>query len=125
MNIIEKIKQLDQAATPGPWHCLDVAGNPWLGIADYYDSAAVFGGINEADKLSDEQTMRNGKAAASYRNLAPKAAELLERAKDLFHLRIEQCPCCDGLSESDCFRGGGCGCTLERELLREIEAEIG
>lgn len=76
--LVERVRELDKAATKGPWFSVNVAGNPVLCTGENYTDCAVLGGLNDGD-CDEQQAKRNGELAALYRTAAPVLADEVER----------------------------------------------
>lgn len=79
--LVERVRELDKAATKGPWFSVNVAGNPVLCTGENYTDCAVLGGLNDGD-CDEQQAKRNGELAALYRTAAPVLADEVERLSD-------------------------------------------
>jgi len=82
---IARLRELHSKATPGPWFCVNVAGNAVLAFQEpTYDAMSVLGGINDSDTLTDDECLLNGTMVAETRNALPA---LLDAAEENAKLR--------------------------------------
>ena len=75
-ELIARVRKLDAAAAPGPWVVVAEATGP----EGYTYLAQVVCGKEYEYTIADEMADADANLAAEYRTLAPKLADMLERA---------------------------------------------
>ena len=111
-ELIARVRELDAKATPGPWDAEGSGGIHMDGTRDYYTIETI-----EVRHLNQFARSKNGEANANlvahYRTLAPKLADMLERAMEELEcvrvsssFRIRQ-DAADAIDEIEAMAEGG------------------
>ncbi len=87
-ELIARTRELDAAATPGPWDAMATGRETYV-----RERAATDGAIIAYADAVGEPTVSEYALIAEYRTLAPKLADMLERAMEGLRLAYH-CPHC-------------------------------